>query len=187
MKHAFCNLVLTAGALTLLLAPSAQAACVSGAGRVGFATSKLAPKIPSQGSNDDDSNSKGGGSSIVGLWQTTFIAGGIVWDEAYEQWHSDGTELQLDNAVPPALGNVCVGVYKQTGRRTYKLRHVAWNWDASGSTLAGTFVLVMTVTTAPDGETFTGKFVTDSFDNGGNVIPALHAEGTVSAKRITVD
>lgn len=185
MKPIICNLVLAAGAFMLLTAPAARATCVSGNGRVGFATSKLAPKLPSQGSNDNDS--KGGGSSIVGLWHTTFIVGGSVWDEAYEQWHSDGTELQLDNAVPPMLGNVCVGVYKQTGRRTYKLRHVAWNWDASGTTLAGTFLLVMTVTTTSDGDTFTGKFVTDSFDNDGKVIPTLHFEGTVSGKRIDVD
>ncbi|MEO8053064.1 MAG: hypothetical protein ABI833_21870 [Acidobacteriota bacterium] len=45
----------------------------------------------------------------------------------------------------------------------------------------------MTVTTDPHGNTFSGKFVSDSFDTFGNVIPDFHAEGTVSATRINVD
>jgi hypothetical protein len=58
-----------------------------------------------------------------------------------QQWHSDGTELSVDNAVPPSLGNVCIGVYKQTGPRSYTLRHVTWNWTFDGH-LAGTFLLI---------------------------------------------
>ena len=45
----------------------------------------------------------------------------------------------------------------------------------------------MTVTVDPHGNTFSGTFVSDSFDTFGNVIPELHAEGTVSSVRITVD
>ena len=81
-------------------------------------------------------------SSIVGLWHTTFVSGGLVWDEAFEQWHSDGTELAIDNAVPPLLGNVCVGVYKQSGPRTFKLRHVTWNWDPKRRTVGRDFSVV---------------------------------------------
>jgi hypothetical protein len=129
--------------------------------------------------NDDD--------GIVGLWHTIlyFGNGPEIFDESFEQWHSDGTELNLDNAVPPALGNVCMGVWKQVGK-TIKLRHVAWNFNANG-TLAGTFLLTMTVSVGPGNRTFTGTYVTDSFDLNGTVIPSLHAEGAVRAQRITVD
>lgn len=182
MKSTIQGSLLALGTLILILQPSAQAACASGGRKVGLAPSKMAQPSNGQGENGGSNNS-----SIVGLWHTTFISGGLVWDEAFEQWHSDGTELAVDNAVPPLLGNVCVGVYKQTGPRTYKLHHVTWNWDPSGSPLAGTFLLLLTVTTAPHGNTFSGTFVSDSFDTLGNVIPELHAEGTVSGQRITVD
>lgn len=183
MKSTIQGSLFAIGALALSLQPSAQAVCASGGGKVGLAHSKLAQKLPSQPSRGHGEN----GDSIVGLWHTTFVSGGLVWDEAFEQWHSDGTELALDNAVPPLLGNVCVGVYKQTGPRTYKLRHVAWNWDPSGAPLAGTFLLLVTVTVDPHHDTFSGTFVSDSFDTFGNKIDELHFEGTLSATRITVD
>jgi hypothetical protein len=127
------------------------------------------------------------GGSIVGLWQTTFFLGDgpSLYDEAYELWHSDGTELAIDNAVPPVLGNVCVGVWRQEGRRI-KLRHVTWNWNPDGSK-AGTFLLLATVTVGSKGNSFSGEYVTDSFDVDGNVIPEFHAEGVVHGRRITVD
>jgi len=132
---------------------------------------------------DDDGNA-----SIVGLWSITYYVGrsSNIWDQGFEQWHSDGLELNNDNAVPPSLGNVCVGVYKRVGSRTFKLRHVTWNFDTSGQ-LTGTFQLLQTVVVAPNGNTFSGTYTSDSFDLNGKVIPSLHAEGILSAKRITVD
>ncbi len=183
MKSTIQGSLFAIGALVLLLQPSAQASCVAGGRKVGLASSKFALKVQNQASKDKGDNSDG----IVGFWHTTFFSGGSVWDEAFEQWHSDGTEVALDNAVPPLLGNICLGVYKQSGPRTYKLRHLAWNWDPSGAPLAGSFLLLMTATVDPHGNTFTGTFVTDSFDTFGAVIPDLHAEGTVSGERITVD
>jgi len=183
MKSTIHGSLFALGALALLLHPSAQASCVAGGSKVGLASSKFAQRIQDQSLKGHGDNSDG----IVGLWHTTFIFEGAVWDEAFEQWHSDGTETALDNAVPPLLGNVCLGVYKQSGPRTYKLRHLAWNWDPSGSPLAGTFLLLMTVTVDPHGNTFSGHFISDSFDTFGNKIDELHFEGTVSAERITVD
>lgn len=180
----FVQSMLTMAALALPFMPEANAACGSNAARTGFAMSRKA--APANASAKDSPGP--GNPSIVGLWLTTFLfgQGPLVWDEGYEQWHSDGTELNVDNAVPPSLGNVCVGVYKQTGPRTYSLRHVTWNWDEFGK-LAGRFLLLMTVTTDAHGNTFAGTYVSDSFDLDGNVIPALHAEGVVSGQRITVD
>jgi hypothetical protein len=129
--------------------------------------------------------------SVVGLWLVTFHIGDgpEVWDQAFEQFHSDGTELALDNAVTPAAGNVCVGVWERVGPRGAKLHHVGWNWDISvtPAALAGVFVLDMTVELAAGGQVFSGRYVTDSYDVDGNVIPELHAEGVVTGSRINVD
>ena len=120
--------------------------------------------------------------SIVGMWATTFLKGDgpELWDQGFELFHSDGTELNVDNAVPPFFGNVCVGVWKQVGGRTIRLRHMTWNWDENGK-LAGTFLLLMTVTVDRRGNSFSGNYVSDSFDLSNVVIPDLHAEGVVQA------
>src|SRR5438876_4455364 len=98
--------------------------------------------------------------SIVGLWVVTFRVGDGpgVYDKGFEQWHADGTEFTMDVAVPPAAGNVCVGVWVPTGPRSAKLHHVGWNWDTSlnPAALAGTFVLDMNATVDANGTTFTG-------------------------------
>ena len=121
------------------------------------------------------------------MWLATYLdPAGAVWNQGFQQWHSDGTELSVDNAVPPSLGNVCIGVYKQTGPRSYTLRHVTWNWTSDGH-LAGTFLLITTLTLDADGNVFSGTYVTDSFDLAGDPIPALHAEGPIRGTRITVD
>jgi hypothetical protein len=126
--------------------------------------------------------------SIVGLWRVTFLFGDgpDIYDQGFEQWHSDGTELMVDNGVPPILGNVCIGVWKQVAPRTFKLRHTTWNWDTDGH-LTGTFVLIMTVKLDRHGNTFAGSYVADSYDLAGNIIPAMHVEGVSKAVRITVD
>jgi len=126
--------------------------------------------------------------NIVGLWNGTLtLTGGGVYDQQFDQWFADGNELALDNAVPPIFGNVCIGRWTKVGPQTYQLRHVTWNWDASGMNLAGTFLLLETIKLSLDGNSYTGTFLTDSFDTSGDVIPSLHAEGTVAATRITVD
>ena len=175
-----------AAALLTVVTSHAEATCITGTGsaRTGSTTKGLLRPALAAAAAASPAASNG---SIVGLWLTTFYLGdgSTVWDQAYEVWHSDGTETALDNAVPPSLGNVCVGVWKQDGR-SVQLRHVAWNWNPDGS-LAGTFVLWMTTTLDVRGETFSGTFVTDSYDLDGNVIAQLHAEGIVRSTRLTVD
>ena len=168
-------------ALTLTAATAAEATCVQKVPQLRM----LHPTVPlRQPGNADD---HGGDASIVGLWHINFAMGdGTPYDEAFEMWHADGTEVTLDNAVSPSFGNICLGVWKQVGPRTVKLTHVGWNWNADG-TVAGTFWLWMTATVDRNGGTFTGTFTTDSYDVSGNVIPALHAAGTVNGTRITPD
>ena len=48
--------------------------------------------------------------SVIGMWHAVFRLGdasGPVYDEVFEQFHSDGTELIISSGLPPALGNVC--------------------------------------------------------------------------------
>jgi hypothetical protein len=126
--------------------------------------------------------------SIVGLWRVAFLVGDgpAVAYEGFQQWHKGGTEVMVDNGVPPSLGNVCVGVWKQTGNRTFSLRHVTFNWDGNGQT-TGTFQVLITVRLDRAGRTYAGTYVSDSFDLQGNRIPELHAEGRLRATRITVE
>ena len=69
-----------------------------------------------------------GGPSIVGLWNATFTSGGQTVDVAFDAWHDDGTEI-LNDYTNPIEGNVCLGVYEQTGPHSYKLKHPSWSFD----------------------------------------------------------
>jgi hypothetical protein len=181
---------LAALALVLLVAPNAMANCITGGGkeaaRPGFKSliEHALAKNSNSGATDTDT------SSIVGLWDVTFFVGNgpDVYDRGFEQWHSDGTEITMDIAVTPAAGNVCLGVWTQTGPRTVKLHHVGWNWDISvtPAAFAGMFVLDMTVTVGKTGDAYVGSYVTDSYDTNGNLIPAFHGEGVVRGTRISV-
>jgi hypothetical protein len=107
-----------------------------------------------------------------------------LYDEGFDQWHSDGTEMRNDNGVPPSLGNVCLGVFKKTGHRTYQLRHPAWNWDASGN-LTGTLIIRETITLDAGGTSYHGSFTFDFYDLSGDLITGVAS--TVPAQRITTD
>src|SRR5215469_15427505 len=51
---------------------------------------------------------------IVGFWKVTYLlpdGTGL----GFQQWHSDGTEIHNADA-PAAAGNVCLGVWKKTGK-----------------------------------------------------------------------
>lgn len=189
MRKALC-FAFTVAAMTLAGASTAFADCITGGQKTGH--SPLQALLRS-GAVAGHGVMPGGGDSpesIVGLWHVTFLVGNgpDVWDEGFEQWHSDGTEITIDVAVPPAAGNICLGVWEKTGPRSVKLHHVGWNWDTSvnPAALAGVFVLDMVATLGKSGDTFSGKYVTDSYDNDNNVIPSLHAEGTIRGKRIEV-
>jgi hypothetical protein len=65
--------------------------------------------------------------SIVGLWQ--FQLDGQPPDFGTQAWHSDGTELMFSAGRDPAKGDVCQGVWRKVGPRTYSLNHIAMGWD----------------------------------------------------------
>jgi hypothetical protein len=124
---------------------------------------------------------------ITGMWLTEFLLGQGPerFDQGFQLFHAGGTETMLSNGLPPSLGNVCLGVWDQAGRRI-RLRHVAWNWDAEGR-LTGTFIMLATFRLDARGHRFEGTWTADSYDLSNNVIPELHAEGVVRGTRVPVD
>ncbi len=178
--------------LGTLLAPNAGA-CGSNEARMGLLssrlfTSRLASARELAALQDAATAQDVDAVSVVGLWNVTLFVGAsdAIYDQLLEQWHNDGTELANDTAVPPAMENICLGVWKQTGPQTVKLRHVGWNFNPDG-TFAGTFLLVATITLNASGKTFTGTYSADSFDLAGKAISDLHAEGNLKGTRFEVD
>lgn len=146
-----------------------------------FQTPALVQQSSSIRRNDD------GSAPIVGLWNATFYAGGQVFDQGIDQWHSDGTEILNDIAAPqPAngAGTVCLGVFKKTGPRSVKLRHPFWSFDSNGN-LAATGVILEDLNVAPGAATYSGSFSYKVYDLSGNLI--FSTEGTILAQRITAD
>jgi len=121
--------------------------------------------------------------SIVGLWQVTFLYEGEVFDEAFDAWHADGNEV-LNDYTNPIQGNVCLGVWEQTGKNTYKLKHPSWTFDTSGN-VTGTAIIRETVTVNAAGNSYSGPVTVDVYDLSGNLLATYNEE--VQAKRITVN
>jgi hypothetical protein len=133
-----------------------------------------------------------GDQSIVGLWHVKFVSSGSAGikngteiDAGYSQWHSDGTEIMNSAGHPPITSNFCLGVWKQTSTGTFKLNHFATAWDATGTTLIGPANIREEVTLASDGNSFSGKFAADQYDESGNNLG--HLQGWVTGTRIMVD
>jgi len=131
--------------------------------------------------------------SIVGLWHTIFLldpnggyftAGPNVFDEGFDQWHSDGTET-LNDISPPPTGNVCLGVWTQTGPSTYQLKHPTWFFDPSNTTIVGVGTISEQVTLDPSGNTYTGTATFDILDLTG--ASQRHLSTSIMAERIVAD
>jgi len=126
--------------------------------------------------------------AIVGFWRVKFIVKGpddedIVVDDAFAQWHADGTEI-MNSSKPPATSNFCLGVWGRTAPLTYKLNHFAISSNLNGD-LVGPANIREDVTLDKRGNTYTGTLSIDQFDTKGNNI--MHVAGTVAATRITVN
>jgi hypothetical protein len=138
---------------------------------------------------NDDSDA-----GIVGLWKIKLVSkdspgihDGVVIDSGYATWHSDGTEI-MNSGRAPLTGSFCMGVWKQTGRFTFKLNHFALSWGDlnMGNTLIGPTNIREQITLDHSGNTFTGTFTIDQFDQSGiNLLG--HVAGTITGVRITAD
>jgi len=130
------------------------------------------------------------GEPIVGFWKVTFtsegtpgIPDGTVIDQAYSQWHSDGTEI-MNSSRPPVTQSFCLGVWKKVGGLRYKLNHFAISWDPNNN-LVGPGNIREEVALSPTGKKFNGTFTIDQFDQAGNTL--VHITGHLSGIRITAD
>ena len=169
-----------------LAVPFASARCLT----TGFAGPGLLPSLQAVPSLNAQLQSQGSQSAalaspatIVGLWNLTFSSGGQVVDVAFDAWHSDGTEI-LNDYTNPIQGNVCLGVWEQTGPRSYKLKHPSWSFDGNGN-LLGTVIIGEKVTVSPDGNNFSGSYTYDVYDVAGNF--QVEYTGQVKATRIKPD
>ena len=192
-------LTCTLGVVLLLtiLSPWASASC----GEAGkFRTKLHRQSLQNFGSMQSGSLLKIADDSdpIVGMWHVTFTAqgneigppDGTPIDNALATWHSDGTEL-MNSARPPQDGDFCMGVWKATGKNTYKLNHFAWfandaaNAPGGIGNPTGPVRLLQQVTLSPDGKRYSGTFTLDAYDTSGTQV--AHIVGVIAATRITID
>jgi hypothetical protein len=139
----------------------------------------------------DHERENGEGDGIVGLWHaklvsqgSQYIPDGVPIDDAYVQWHSDGTEL-MNSSRPPVTGSFCMGVWERTGPSTYRLNHVAISWNPD-STFQGPASVREEITLAKGGNKYTGTFTIVQYDASGiNVLPPTPIVGVITAERIT--
>jgi len=192
--------------LAFACAPSAQAACggvtLSQAHPSSFQLRSGSARVVLASMGDQDGDAYPGGASIVGMWHVTFtshgsgsdLPDGTPVDNALVVWHGDNTEI-MNSYRPPQDGDFCMGVWKQTGRYTYKLNHFAWfsnaydptnplSWSEIGPAQGPTHI-VEEVTLSPDGAHYSGTFTLDAYDTSGN--PGVHIVGVLSGTRITMD
>ena len=122
---------------------------------------------------------------IVGFWRVTYVSkgnpgvpDGTVFDNAFQQWHSDGTEIHNSQA-PAAAGNICLGVWKKTGRSHYTMNH-----DLTNNELTNRGQIREEIDLDRSGHEHFGTVTIDNYDPAGNLL--VHLQGTVHATRITV-
>jgi hypothetical protein len=165
-------------------APAAHAAC--GLTNFGARNPIRLPMLAEAGTNQDERETHEFGPSIVGLWHVVYTAGGSTFNETFDQWHSDGTEFE--NAwLPPDVGNICFGVWKEVAPRTIRLHHIGWVFTPGSTppTASGVFTLDETNEVSRDGESYTGRFTFKTFDSTG-APTGVEVKGTIAATRINV-
>jgi hypothetical protein len=173
-----------------------------------------APSIPFVSPQEDASANHQEGAewrnkpaAIVGLWHliytATFSTSGPIpfpvippgppssfqFLESFKTWHADGTEFE--NAfLPPAGGNICFGVWEDSGHSNVKLHHIGLMFAPDGS-VSFIFTVDENDTVAPNGKTYSGTFdfklwppVFSQVDTGK---PLQEVKGTTAGTRITVD
>jgi hypothetical protein len=176
--------------LAALVAPNASAECGALSRMPGLRSPSLRGYLrPAAFSDGDERGRRDDRNPIVGLWHVKFVVPGVSApvDAGYAQWHSDGTEIMNSGSRPPSTSSFCLGVWEQTGERQYKLNHfgISWSGDTSANAPIGPANIREEVTLDRSGETFTGSFTIDQYDEDLNVL--AHVAGAITGTRITVD
>jgi hypothetical protein len=149
---------------------------------------------------------------IVGLWafkytsmgnlKTLGIPDGAPIDNGTTGWFADGNEITFSGARNPIVGATCIGVWKQTGERTYVLNHIGLSWNPVAPSAApagpgnpgggpgapgGPAFIKQSVTLSRDGQSYTGTFSINQLLPDGKTPAAPAIKGTIAATRITVE
>jgi hypothetical protein len=201
MKTTRLGLAVAGTLATAMLAATAGAQCLSGAGwrslakpaawtatRSGAQLMRAGYELPGLFPGNSPA-------MIVGMWHVKLVSQtitlfnnapalpfpeGVEFDAGYQQWHSDGTEMLNSGGRPPVISSFCMGVWEQVGPRTFKLNHFAVSWTPGG-TRTGPTTIVEEVTVSPNGETFTGQFtITDYLETDGPSSSSILKQDTVS-------
>lgn len=181
MKSISATLSLAAIAACCLLVSTVSACTVDPSPNAGRSLLRV-PLLHVAMARDDDHDRRNE-PAIVGLWSFTVTVNGAISLRGFEAYHSDHTEI-INEFHDPRTGNVCLGIWETIGWRTYKLKHLAFLWDADGNWI-GYRIVRQTVTVDNGGNTFSGPWSVDRTDKDGNVL--LHNDGEIAATRITVD
>ena len=106
--------------------------------------------------------------AIVGTWEFEFRAkndvqfpDGTLIDFGTNQWHEDGTEITISGGRTPAVGDVCMGSWRQVGHSKFRLTHVAMGYGpppGPATGYGGVTVIDVTVTVDPSGDSYHGWF-----------------------------
>jgi hypothetical protein len=146
---------------------------------------------------------------IVGGWELTLSTGGSITDYIFEQFHSDGTEIE-DDITDVLSGNVCMGVWEKLHDGTYGVTHPSFNFygydihpggvlfqnpaNPPAMGLAGQpdgtlTVLFFRLTVSKNGQTLSGKVNVESCNSLDFSTATCSAPFTfdVSGKRIKVN
>lgn len=197
MNARFRKLTLALTSLTLgaVLVPCAYAGCGLYSSPVPHHTS-WRPQVDSPRLlrtafiNDDDSATRE--PSMVGTWKehwlsegTEGIPDGTEIDAGYAQWHSDGTEINVSGLRAPLTGDVCLGEWIKTGARKYRMNHFGVSYDPTGQNLVGPARIQQWLTLDAKGNSTTGRFIIDQYDEAGNLL--AHIQGKVIGTRVTID
>lgn len=179
------GLTLLAAICLFILPTSATAACGS-FGATGLKNSIKLPMV-AQGELGLPLASEGANPVIVGLWHVIYTnsADQSTFNDTFDMWHSDGTEFE-SAFLAPAGGNVCVGVWRETGPRKVSLHHIGWLFNPGTPTATATniFTLDEKVTVAMDGASYSGSFTFKVWNVDGSSTP-VEVKGTIAAMRIT--
>jgi len=169
--------------LVVGLSVSASASCSDSLSAMvaGAASVQAQSSLVQQASESSKDNNEH--PSIIGLWYVRFNLGDQTIQEAYQIWNAGGTEVHNPN-VDPRSGTVCLGAWKHTGRRTYKLAHRVWSYDINGNFM-GTIHLSETLTLGKHGNTHRGSFTLDIYDPSG--VFQTEVAGSVTGERISVE
>ena len=187
--------VLSALALATMFVPSAHAGCGlytpvphTASWRPQIAT----PRLVLSALSIDDEAATSHGPSMVGTWKEHWISegsegikDGTEVDASYAQWHSDGTEINVSGLRAPLTGDVCLGEWIRTGARTYQMNHFGVSYDSTGLNLVGPARIQQWLTIDAKGDSTSGKFTIDQWDESGNLL--AHVQGNVIGTRVTLE